>query len=481
MTQCSTDAIKFKTLAKRSVVADFSGGHITSDAGALLLDKVEQATGVLRRAAGCFTDHRNSDLIEHTVEDLIRQRVFALALGYEDLNDHDELSRDPLLAAVVGKTEPTGQGRRCGRDRDRPLAGKSTLNRLELTAPDADAASRYKKTVLDFEAMESLFVEVFLDAYAQRPEQIIVDLDATDDPLHGRQEGRFFHGYYKHYCYLPLYAFCGEHLLAATLRPADIDASAGTVELLEALVGQIRRRWPDTQIIVRADSGFAREAIMAWCEANAGVDYVLGLARNSRLVAEIADELAEARSEWEQTGQAARRFKDFTYRTLDSWSRTRRVVGKAEHLDKGANPRFVVTSLGPVDSAAWAPRALYEQTYCARGEMENRIKEQQLCLFADRTSTHWMRSNQIRLWLSSLAYVLVSGLRRLGLSGTSMARSRCDTIRLRLLKIGAAVRVSVRRVWVSLASGYPLQALFGYVCRRLEAVIRRQAFRPLRC
>ena len=477
MTQCSRDAIEFKRLGKRSVVAKFDGGTITSDAGALLLDKTDRALGLLTRVAECFVDYRNPERTEHTVTDLLRQRVFALALGYEDLNDHDELSRDPLLAAVVGKVEPTGRGRRSRRDRERPLAGKSTLNRLELTAPDANAASRYKKIVLDFEAFRSMPVVVFLEAHAQPPEEIVIDLDATDDLLHGQQEGRFFHGYYREYCYLPLYAFCGDHLLAAELRPANIDASAGTVELLERLVSQIRERWPEVRITIRADSGFAREAIMAFCEAH-GVDYVLGLARNSRLVGEIAEALAEARSAWERTGQAARRFKDFVYRTQDSWSRARRVVGKAEHLDKGANPRFVVTSHGP---EAWGARALYEDRYCARGEMENRIKEQQLCLFADRTSTHWLRSNQIRLWLSSLAYVLVSALRRLGLSGTPMARSRCDTIRLRLLKIGAAVRVSVRRVAVSLASGYPLQQLFRGICRRLDAAIRRPVFRPLRC
>ena len=477
MTQCSTDAIKFKRLGKRFVVADFNGGTITSDAGALLLDKTEQAIGLLARAAECFVDHRDGERIEHSVSDLLRQRVFALALGYEALNDHDELSRDPLLAAVVGKAEPTGQGRRSRRDRGRPLAGKSTLNRLELTAEDADAASRYKKIVLDFAAMRSLFVDVFLEAYDTPPEEIVIDLDATDDPLHGRQEGRFFHGYYKQYCYLPLYAFCGEHLLAAELRPSNIDASFGTVELLERIVESIRHRWPDVRIILRADSGFAREAIMAWCEAN-GVDYVLGLAKNSRLAAEIVEELGVAEAEWERTGRAARRFKDFRYRTRDSWSRARRVVGKAEHLDKGSNPRFVVTSLLP---AAWDARALYEDLYCARGEMENRIKEQQMCLFADRTSTQWMRSNQIRLWLSSLGYVLMASLRRLGLAGTKMARSRCDTIRLKLLKIGASVRVSVRRVWVSLASGYPLQALFHRICRRLQAAIARRVFLPLRC
>jgi len=477
MTQCNTDAIEFKALGKRSVIADFNGGTITSDAGAVLLDKTEEAVGLLRRAARCFADHRDADLTEHSVEHLLRQRVFALALGYEDLNDHDELSRDPLLAAVVGKCEPTGQGRRSRRDRGRPLAGKSTLNRLELTGKNANAASRYKKTVLDFDAMRSLFVDVFLEAYNTPPNHIVIDLDATDDPLHGSQEGRFFHGYYKHYCYLPLYAFCGEHLLAAELRPSNIDGSAGAVEVMERLVSSIRRRWPDTQIILRADSGFTREEIMGWCEAS-GVDYVLGLARNSRLVAEITEELAIAETKHEETGKAARVFKDFRYCTRDSWTRERRVVGKAEHLDKGSNPRFVVTSLSP---EAWDTRALYEDMYCARGEMENRIKEQQLCLFADRTSTRRMRSNQIRLWLSSLGYVLMAALRRLGLAGTKMARSRCDTIRLKLLKIGASVRVSVRRVWVSLASGYPLQQLFHQIFHRLQLAIDRRVFCPLRC
>jgi len=477
MTQCNTDAMHFKTLGRRNVVADFQGGTLTSDGGALLLDKTDRAIDLLRRAAECFVDHRAPELIEHTVGELVRQRVFGLALGYEDLNDHDELSRDPLLATVVGKVDPTGQARRARRDRDRPLAGKSTLNRLELTEQTATAASRYKKIVLDFGAMRSLFVDVFLDAYDEPPEEIILDLDATDDTLHGRQEGRFFHGYYNAYCYLPLYAFCGDHLLAAELRPSSIDASAGTVELLERLVGRIRQRWPGVRIVLRADSGFAREEIMAWCELHE-VDYVLGLAKNSRLEAEIVAQLAEAKSEHERTGVAARRFKDFLYCTRTSWSRSRRVIAKAEYLDKGANPRFVVTSLA---LEAYPAQALYEQTYCARGEMENRIKEQQLCLFADRTSTRWLRSNQIRLWLSSLAYVLVSALRRLGLADTRLARSRCDTIRLKLLKIGAAIRVSVRRVVVSLASSFPLRALFRRVVHRLTMAIRRVEVRPMRC
>lgn len=477
MTQCSTEAIELKALGKRSVVAAFDGGTLTSDAGAVLLDKTDQALALMSRAAACFNDHRDPDRIEHAVEDLLRQRVFALALGYEDLNDHDELSRDPLLATVVGKAEPTGQTRRCRRDRCRPLAGKSTLNRLELTGETADAGSRYKKIVLEFEAMRSLFLDLFLDAHDAPPDEIVIDLDATDDPLHGEQEGRFFHGYYKAYCYLPLYAFCGDHLLAAQLRPADIDGAFGTVELLERIVPSIRRQWPATRIVLRADSGFAREAIMAWCEGE-GVEYVFGLAKNSRLKIEIADELAAVEAEYERLSEAARLFKDFTYQTRKTWSCPRRVVGKAEHLAKGSNPRFVVTSLPATRIDA---RALYEDVYCARGEMENRIKEQQLCLFADRTSTHWMRSNQIRLWLSSLAYVLVAGLRRLGLSGTPLARSRCDTIRLKLLKIGAAVRVSVRRVWIALASSYPRQELFRRIHHRLDAVIARRGPCPLRC
>jgi hypothetical protein len=402
------------------------------------------------------------------VVDLLRQRVFGLALGYEDLNDHDSLSRDPLLATVVGKAEPTGAGRRCRSDRDRPLAGKSTLNRLELTAEQSGPADRYKKIALDFASMRQLFVSLFLDAHSSPPDQIVLDVDATDDPLHGVQEGRFFHGYYKSYCYLPLYVFCGEHLLAAELAVADVDPAVGAVAVLERIVSAIRARWPDTRIILRGDSGFAREGIMAWCEGTEKVEYVLGLAKNRRVSAEIAEELSAAKAAWEQTSEAARRFKDFTYRTRKSWSRSRRVVGKAEHLSRGANPRFVVTSL---PSASWEARALYEQLYCGRGEMENRIKEQQLCLFADRTSTHWLRSNQIRLWLSSLAYVLVSGLRRLGLRGTPMAHSRCDTIRLRLLKIGASIRVTVRRVWISMSSGYPLQAFFGQIRRRLASIV----------
>jgi hypothetical protein len=458
-----------KRLGRRRMMADFSGGALTSDGGALLLEQADAGARLAERFAACFTDHRDPALVEHPLLDLVRQRVYALALGYEDLNDHDELSRDPLLASVVGKADPEGQHRVRRRDRGRPLAGKSTLNRLELTPAGATAAARYKKVELDFGRAERVFAETFLDAAGAAPDELVLDFDATDDPLHGKQEGRFFHGYYKAYCYLPLYVFCGDELLVATLRVADIDASAGTTGVLAWLVPLLRARWPAVRITVRADSGFAREAIMAWCEGH-GVDYVLGLARNTRLAAALAGDLALAAAQCEATGQAARRFKDFRYRTLTSWTCERRVIGKAEHLPGGPNPRFVVTSLSP---ETWDARALYEDLYCARGEMENRIKEQQLYLFADRTSTATLRANQIRLWFSALAYSLLQTVRRVGLAGTRLARARCDTVRLKLLKIGAAVRVTVRRVWIALATSYPHQELFRTVWQRLVRYARR--------
>ena len=462
-TQCTQQTFQFQGLGRREVVARFDGGPITSDAGGLLLREVEQHTGIIRQLARCFTDYRDEELSEHSVEELLRQRIFALALGYEDLNDHDQLRHDPLLATLVGKQDPTGGDRRRKRDRGKALAGRNTLNRLELTPRRADEKSRYKKIVAHTGQIESLFVDVFLQLHRQPPERIVLDLDATDDPLHGDQLGKFFHGYYKHYCFFPLYIFCGDHLLAAKLRPADIDGAAGSVKQVARIVQQLRRRWPNVQIVIRGDSGFCRERLMAWCEAN-GVDYILGLAKNKRLGRILGKELHEAKQQLEATGQAARVFKDFTYKTRKSWSRSRRVVGKAEHLRKGANPRFVVTSLSPEQFDA---RALYEDEYCARGEMENRIKEQQLYLFADRTSAHTMRANQLRLWFSSVAYTLLQVIRQFGLEGTKWARARCDTIRLRLLKIGASVRVTVRRVWLSMAESYPYQRLFATVYANL--------------
>jgi hypothetical protein len=454
-TECNPAYLDFPMLGRREVLADFSGGDITSDGGALLLREVEQLTGIVRQFAACFTDHRDPDLIEHTVEDLVAQRVYGLALGYEDLNDHDDLRRDPLLAAVVGKTDPTGTPRRRPRDRGKPLAGKSTLNRLELTPAGAGADSHYKKVICRTHEVERLFVALFLQAHPTPPESIVLDLDATDDPVHGRQLGRFFHGYYRSYCYLPLYIFCGDHLLCARLRPSDIDASAGALKQLRRIVAQIRAAWPGVKVTVRADSGFCREPVMAWCEAN-GVDYVLGLAQNPRLVMAIAAEAEQARQQFEATKEPARVFAELRYQTRETWSRERRVVAKAEHLAKGANPRFVVTSRPAEERPA---RPLYEEDYCGRGEMENRIKEQQLHLFADRTSAHTMRANQVRLFFASVAYTLLNALRRLGLAGTGLAAAQCQTIRLKLLKVGALVRVTVRRVWVRLASSCPYAAV----------------------
>jgi Transposase DDE domain group 1 len=475
-TECNRPDLVFQPLGAREVVGRFDGGTISSDGGCLLLGEAERLTGTLQQLAACFTDHRDPDAIEHTVAQLVAQRVYGLALGYEDLNDHDTLRLDPLLATLVGKTDPTGTDRLRRRDRGKALAGKSTLNRLELTPPDATAASRYQKIVARPEAIERLFVDLFVQAHRQPPTQIILDLDATDDPLHGHQEGRFFHGYYKEFCYLPLYIFCGEHLLAAKLRTADNDASYGTVDELERIVPQIRAVWPQVRILLRADSGFCREEIMAWCEAR-GVDYLFGLAKNSRLVAALEPALADAHARYLQTGVAARVFTDFVYQTRDSWSRARRVVGKAEYLPKGPNPRFVVTSLTATEREA---QPLYEQDYCARGEMENRIKEQQLMLFADRTSTAWLRSNQLRLWFSSAAYVLVQALRRLGLAGTRLAQAQCGSIRLWLFKIGALVRVTVRKVWVSLASACPYREVFTQVYDNLRRA-QPPVATPLRC
>jgi len=462
-TECNAKLFEFHPLGGREVRGGFDGGAISSDGGGLLLREVEKRTGIVKRFAACFTDHREAERIEHTVRELVGQRVYGLALGYEDLNDHDELRRDPLLAVLVEKEDPTGERRARERDRGKALAGKSTLNRLELTKEEVGEEERYKKIVMDQAAVDRLLVEVFLKPYAAAPKGIVLDLDATDDPLYGHQEGRFFHGYYGDYCYLPLYIFCGEALLCARLRPSNIDASAGCEEELERIVKQIREAWPGVKITIRGDSGFCREELMKWCEDH-GVDYVLGLAKNDRLKGEIVSEQEQAAAEYRQTGKAARRFKEFSYQTRESWSRARRVVAKAEHLEKGANPRFVVTSFG---REVWEARPLYEELYCGRGEMENRIKEQ-LMLFADRTSTALMRSNQIRLYFSSIAYVLLQALRRLGLQGTELAQAQATTIRLKVLKIGALIRVTVRKVWIALAGGYPYAELWARIWGQLQ-------------
>jgi hypothetical protein len=454
-TECNADLFGFARVEGRSVVAAFDGGKITSDAGGLLLGAADQAVGLIDRFARCFRDSRSEELIEHTVATMVGQRIFGIALGYEDVVDHDELRHDPIMAVLAGKL--VARRKNCA-----PVAGKSTLNRLEL---GTDKPTAYHKIGHDPRAIEDLFVDLFLEAHQRAPRQIILDLDATDDPLHGHQEGRFFHGYYDCYCYLPLYVFSGRHLLAAQLRRSNIDASAGAVEEVARIIAQIRVRWPRVRILLRADSGFAREGLMRWCELN-GVDYLFGLARNVRLTAAITAELEAARQHSERTGRPARRFKDFTWSTLDSWSRERRVVAKAEWTGGGANPRFLVTSLSRAEHQA---RHLYEKLYCARGEMENRIKECQLDLFADRTSAATMRANQLRLWFAAMAYVMLCGLRRIALRHTQFAQATCGTIRLKLFKIGALVRVSVRRIKIAMASAFPYRNEFALAHSRLTA------------
>lgn len=463
MPDCTAQRFLFQGPDRRSIVAEFNGGRITSDGGVVLLGEVDRRRRVVERFASCFVDYRAPERVEHPVEQLLRQRVLALALGYEDLNDHEELRSDALLASVVGKSDPTGTGRTRERDRGRALAGKSTLNRLEWSAAVESFDSRYHRIEVLPEQVDKLFVELFLDAHEEPPKSIVLDLDATDVLLHGAQEGRFFHGYYGGYCYLPLYVFCGDHLLLARLRRSNIDASAGSVEELARIVAQIRAAWPEVSILARGDSGFAREPLMAWCEEH-GVDYVFGLARNKRLERALEPALERVHEKCGETGEPGRIYEELRYRTRDSWSRERRVVGKAEVTLRGENPRFVVTSLSCDETPA---EELYEEIYCARGEMENRIKEQQLDLFASRTSAHWMQINQLRLWLAAVAYTLVIELRRLGLEGSEHARARCQTIRLKLFKIGARVRVTRRKIWVYLASACPYQDLFAYAYSRL--------------
>jgi hypothetical protein len=446
---------EFAAHFSRQVVARFDGGTITTDGGGLLLREADRRLNLLPRLAECFLDGRSPLLVEHTVEQLVSQRVYALALGYEDLNDHEQLRQDPLLRVLAGKADVE----------DSALAGKSTLNRLELSD---GTPNRYKKITFWKDSIDELLVKVFVESHAAAAEEIVLDVDATDLPLHGEQEGRFFHGYYDSYCYLPLYIFCGDQILCARLRQSNSDAAAGSLAEIQRIVAQIRAAWPKVKIVLRGDSGFCRNELMSWCEANR-VDYVFGLARNQRLRRIIGPQMWEATQQWGTTGKPARVFSEFTYQTRKrkngGWDRERRVVAKAEHIDGKENPRFVVTSL---KAEEWAAQELYEELYCARGEMENRIKEQ-FNLFADRVSSETIRANQMRMYFSTMAYVLVCGLRRLGLKGTEMETAQAATIRTRLLKIGAQVRVSVRRVYLAMAASYPWARLFEQVHANLLA------------
>ena len=452
-TECSAECFDFGIVEGRAVEAAFDGGLVTSDAGALLLGATDRAIGMMDRFAACFHDERRADLIEHEVATLVGQRVFAIALGYEDLNDHDELRHDPMMAVLAGKL--AARRADCA-----PVAGKSTLNRLELSKLEP---TRYHKISHNPVAIRNLLVDLFLEAHERAPRQIILDLDATDDPLHGEQEGRFFHGYYDCYCYLPLYVFCGRHLLVAKLRRADIDAAAGAVEEVARVVARIRARWPRTRILLRADSGFARDDLMAWCEAN-GVDFLFGLAKNERLVAMIEGELVRPRRRAGAPGSRSAASRASCGR------RARAGAAGAGSSPRPSGPRAkpIHASSSPRCGATPArPEHLYEKVYCARGEMENRIKECQLDLYADRTSAATMRANQLRLWFHSMAYVLLCALRRIGLHDTAFANATCGTIRLKLLKIGALVRISVRRIKIAMASACPAAHDWGRAAIRL--------------
>jgi hypothetical protein len=440
MTECIQETFSFTAHFSRQVEVGFTAGQVSSDGGALLLREVDRKLNLLGRLVQCFTDGRSPLLVSHHLSEMLAQRIYGLALGYEDLNDHEQLRSDPLLGVLSGK-----------RKLDEPLAGKSTLNRLELVG----RTGRYHKISYSAESIDRLLVDLYIESHAAEPAEIVLDLDATDIPLYGHQPERFFHGYYDSYCYLPLYIFSGDQLLCARLRPANQDAAAGSVEEVKRIVAQLRQRWPEVKIVLRADSGFCREELMAWCENNQ-VDYLFGLARNKRLARIIGAQMHQARLQHQTTGKATRVFTEFSYQTHKSWSGARRVVAKAEYLDKGENPRFVVTSL---TAEQWTAQDLYEKFYCARGEMENRIKEQ-MCLFADRLSTDEMKGNQLRLYFSALAYTLVEALRRLALKGTEWAQAQVDTIRLKLFKIGAIVRISVRRIALQLSSAYPWKHIY---------------------
>jgi DDE family transposase len=453
MTECNQSSFGFEMSGRREIVARFDGGTISSDGGAFLLRQTDKLLNLIPRFGQCFLDGRNQSLVEHSVAEMLSQRVYGLALGYEDLNDHEQLRKDPVFGILAGKE-----------DLNEPLAGKSTLNRMELGTGIND---RYKKITFWKEGVDELLVNVFIESYDEAPAEIVLDMDTTDLPLHGRQEGRFFHGYYDNYCYLPLYVFCGDHVLCARMREANHDAAYGCLQEIQRIVKQVRMAWPEVKIVLRGDSGFCRNELMSWCENN-DVDFLFGMARNPRLRRIIGRHMHEATVQWKQTGKPARVFTEFQYSTKKTkkggWDRERRVVAKAEHIDGKENPRFVVTSL---TSERWAGQELYEELYCERGDMENRIKEQ-FSLFADRVSAETMRANQMRLYLSAMAYVLVSGLRRVGLKGTELAQAQVSTIRIKLLKIGAQIRVSVRKVWVSMASSYPLQGMFQQVWSNLR-------------
>lgn len=443
MTECKQEKLEFQGISGKRVEGKFDAAKLSSDGGLLLIRQLMDGQRFFNRLSNCFSDTRAPEAITHSLESMLKQRVYGLLAGYEDLNDHDTLRSDPVLQLIAGRV-PTEHSK---------LASHSTLNRIELGKETIQENERYNKIACNDNSLELFFVREFVRyAKAKRLKQLILDADATDIPLHGKQEGRFYHGYYGHYCYLPLYIFCEDFPVWAELRPSNIDACLGTEAALEKIVPLLRAALPGVQIILRADSGFAREEIMHFCEEN-GIDFILGLARNNRLQAELTGEMSTAREQFEQTKVATRVFKDFQYETLDTWSKRRRVIGKAEHLEKGPNPRFIVTSL------TGSPAHLYEKMYCKRGEAENCIKEQ-FQLFAHRTSSSIKRANQLRLWFSTVAYLVMVLFKKFSLSGTELENAEPASIRNKLLKIAVKVTVSARRVFLSFAESFPLQHLF---------------------
>jgi len=471
MTECKRERLDFQASEKRRVEAAFDGGHLSSDGGLLFVRELENRVKILKRFAGCFYDHRDPGYVEHPVEDLVKQRVFALACGYEDVNDHDHLNSDVLLALACGKADPEGRSRIRARDRGKALAGKSTMCRMELGGTKKEPhKDKYKKIVLDFEKAEKLLLDIFEESLKDVPDELVLDLDATDDPLHGNQEGAFFNGYYKAYCYLPLYIFCGDHLLLARLQTSDVDPAKAGMTAIRKTVRELRRRFPKTRLILRGDGGFCREELMDLCESPM-MDFVFGLPKNKRLEKLLESAMSESREKFQPDGEAVRTFSEFSYKPLETWEHPRRVIGKAEINDKGENPRFVVTTMKP---EKWEPKELYEDFYCARGDMENRIKEQQLGLFGDRLSTSWIKSNQLRLFFSSFAHTLFRALREDGLKGTRMEKAQCWTMRTQLMKIAVRITLSVRRIKISFPTPYPYKEMFHQVLRQIRQV-------PIRC
>lgn len=474
---CVPEEMEFTKLGRRRVRGDWSAGMITTDGGALIWRELEERFGVIEAMAECFSDYRDPSRTEFSVRELLTQRIFGILHGYEDLNDHDYLRGDHGFATAVGREDPEGLDRRQLEDRGNPMAGKSTLNRLELGVEDGSAWHRYKKVVGDLEELGALLGRLTLEfieqLYDGQPGRIVIDLDPSDVVLYGDQEGCHYHGYYREYCYLPLYAFLGEWPVGALLRRSGAGACSEALETMQTLVERIREAWSETTIVFRGDSDFSKvPELMEWVEQTEGVDYVFGLQKNSRLEERMEDHQAEARRECEQTGQRARRFREFRYKTRTSWSTKRRVVGKAEYLPGDgedippkSNNRFVVTS---IDTDEMGARETYEDGYCPRGDSENYIQETQCQLFGDKLSTHWESSNQLRMYLSSFALLFVALLRKTGLEGTELEGAKIKTIRARLLKVATQIEVTHRNVWFRYSSHFPFQRVLAAVVERIR-------------